>query len=105
MTREEEIIELTKRTCDAYRRQEPLEKTCGGFKKCDCKCLQYNRCEMVYNVGWRKQIEAEWIHHPYLDSAGCVVWISFRCSNCNETNGTNYDYCPNCGAKMITKGE
>ena len=54
MTREEEIIELTKRTCDAYRRQEPLERTCGGFAKCDCKCLQYNRCEAIYDSDWRK---------------------------------------------------
>lgn len=50
MTKEEIIIELTKRTCPTYRRQEPLEQTCGGFAKCDCKCLQYNRCEIVYDT-------------------------------------------------------
>lgn len=102
MTREEEIIELTKRTCNAYRRQEPLERTCGGFQKCDCKCLHYNRCEAVYDAGWRKQIEAEWTLNR--DGSG-------TCGRCHFTQRSVYDqdsyqrYCGCCGAKMKLKGE
>ena len=102
MTREEEIIELTKRTCNAYRRQEPLERTCGGFQECDCKCLQYNRCEAVYDAGWRKQIEVEWLPiKQYSEKWGVETINYYRCPICDNlkyTDGANY--CSKCGAKM-----
>ena len=102
MTREEEIIELTKRTCNAYRRQEPLDRTCGGFQECDCKCLQYNRCEAVYDAGWRKQIAAEW--KPYTeyyadDYSECNTRRVWSCSRCGRLEKYKEPYC-NCGAKM-----
>lgn len=106
MTREEEIIELTKRTCNAYRRQEPLARTCGGFQECDCKCLQYNRCEAVYDAGWHKQIEAEWIPNDvYYSPMDCYVVQGYTCSNCKTKVDEYTNYCSYCGAKMTIKGE
>ena len=106
MTREEEIIELTKRTCNTYRRQEPHERTCGEFQKCDCKCLQHNRCEAVYDASWRKQIEAEWIPNDvYYSPMDCYVVQGYICSHCKTKVDEYTNYCSYCGAKMTIKGE
>lgn len=52
MTDKQQIEEFTKITCDMYRRD--YEKKCAGVQECDMKCLQYQRCEALYNIGWRK---------------------------------------------------
>ena len=50
--------------------------------------------EHLYNEGYRKQNEGEWIYQEY--SMGHYVG---KCSLCEcEADMTNY--CPNCGAKM-----
>ena len=59
--------------------------------------------EHLYNAGYRKQSEGEWIKHP----------VSYECTACKEeffVEGYAEDYdpitdwdlhfCPNCGAKM-----
>jgi DNA-directed RNA polymerase subunit RPC12/RpoP len=59
--------------------------------------------EYLYNAGYRKQSEGEWIKHP----------VSYECTACKEeffVEGYAEDYdpitdcdlhfCPNCGAKM-----
>jgi hypothetical protein len=38
-----------------YCRQ--YEKRCAGVQECDMKCLHYQRCEALYNEGYRKQSE------------------------------------------------
>ena len=58
----------------------------------------------LYNAGYRKQSEGEWIlEHEF--------YGKMLCSNCKEEALVNEcneyvdsDFCPNCGAKM-TKGE
>ena len=102
MTREEEIVELTQRSCSMYRRNEPLERTCAGMKKCDCKCLNYNRCEILYDTGWRKQIEAEWKSNS--ENFG-NTYDYFYCSHCGNYTNERHPYrlgkyCSFCGAKM-----
>lgn len=52
MTKEKQIEEMAKITCQMHRREK--EKKCAGVQECDCKCLQYNRCEALYNLGYRK---------------------------------------------------
>ena len=47
-----QIEEMTKIICQMYRREK--EKKCAGVQDCDCKCLQYNRCEALFNMGYRK---------------------------------------------------
>lgn len=58
MNKEKQIEEMAKITCQMYRRDK--EKKCAGVQECDCKCLQYNRCEALYNAGYRKASEVAW---------------------------------------------
>lgn len=87
----EQIEEITKITCPSYHRNK--EKKCAGFQECDMKCLHYQRCEALYNAGYRKQKEGEWIYvHTYMRG---------RCSVCNnQMQYDNQPFCANCGAKM-----
>lgn len=63
----------------------------------DCTC-QIN-ATTLYNAGYRKQREGEWL----------VKWRStfpqyepseYECSNCGYRRTVLHKYCPNCGAKM-----
>ena len=62
-----------------------------------------NIAEALYNAGYRKQSEGEWIAHSLY--VGCS-YLSYRCSNCGEsdpwqhTTAGHAKYCPKCGAKM-----
>lgn len=56
MTEQEQIEQMARITCGMYCRQ--YEKRCAGVGECDCKCLHYQRCEALYDVGYHKQ---EWI--------------------------------------------
>ena len=58
-------------------------------------------CEALYNAGYRKQSEGEWID---ANPNGAVY--KFTCTLCKETKlGKGTPYCPNCGAKMKGGGE
>ena len=105
MTREEQIRELTILTCDMYCRNK--EKKCAGIQECDMKCLQYNRCENVYdNWHYCKQIEAEWIPiDVYYSPMNCYVVQGYHCSNCKTKFDSYSNYCPHCGAIMSIKGD
>lgn len=103
MTREEQIKEITMLTCSAYCRNK--EKKCAGIKECDMKCLQYQRCEIVYdNANYHKQEKAEWIEHRWTteDDWGCINHRSIECSACKIEiyKGEPTEYCPHCGAEM-----
>lgn len=67
---DKQIEEMARITCYMYRRNK--EKKCGGVAECDTKCLQYNRCEELYNAGYRKQ---EWIsvEERLPDNYRCVL--------------------------------
>ena len=63
--------------------------------------------ETLYNAGYRKQSEGEWIGKT--DYAG----YGYYCSNCNAVfTGENaewiakeHNYCPKCGARMKVGAE
>lgn len=90
MSKEKQIEEMAK----------VLEQRCNRDCIPDCsECL----AQTVYNAGYRKQSEGEWIKHP----------ASYECTACKEeffVEGYAEDYdpitdwdlhfCPNCGAKM-----
>lgn len=95
MTKEtqiKEIARITKAHCK-------LDNQCGS-----CHWETCNDCfaEALYNAGYRKQSEGEWIAKT--DYAG----YGYYCSNCNAVfTGENaewiakeHHYCPKCGAKM-----
>ena len=44
----------------------------------------------LYWHGYRKQSEGRWMQMPY----------RYRCSECGDTHISQFNYCPNCGAKM-----
>ena len=63
------------------------------FKE-DCRSIARD----LYNAGYRKQSEGEWIKRIWIifDSEK----VGFCCSKCNTTWDTPTKFCPNCGAKM-----
>jgi hypothetical protein len=48
----EMVEEMAKITCSMYCRDK--DKKCAGVQECDFKCLQYNRCEALVGLGYRK---------------------------------------------------
>ena len=65
------------------------------FKE-DCRSIAID----LYNAGYRKRGDAEWIKLRY-GKAHLVTHM--KCSNCErvETLNYQYKYCPHCGAKII----
>jgi len=57
MDEEKQIEQMARITCQMYTPQ--YDKRCAGVGECDYKCLHYQRCEVLYAVGYHKQ--PEWI--------------------------------------------
>lgn len=76
MDREKQIEEMAKITCSMYCRDK--EKKCADVQECDMKCLHHQRCEALYNAGYRKQNIGEWI----MVREGITERVV--CSNCNS---------------------
>lgn len=103
----EEMAEITSRDCGSCSNCEYV-----GMKGEGVDCIDYFFAHTLYNAGYRKQSEGEWI--PYeSESYGDndeTTW--YKCSNCGkDAYGRCWDdewysmpicseYCPNCGAKM-----
>jgi rubrerythrin len=78
--------------------------TDGGCADCtECSyndrfnCKPMYDAELLYEAGYRKQSEARWKG----------AWLGdYYCSLCNATysGGNEYNFCPNCGARMM-KGD
>lgn len=77
---------------------------------CDFELDRKKTAENLYNAGYRKQVEGEWIAKDKINGRCSIA----TCSNCGtekafsilvniETVATLYPYCQKCGAKM--KGE
>ena len=60
----------------------------------------------LYDAGWHKQIEAEWIPNDvYYSPMNCYMVLGYTCSNCKTKTDNYSNYCSYCGAKMTIKGE
>lgn len=78
-------------------------------KATGCYCIE-NPChnqriaEKLYNAGYRKQSEGEWIERDCIieSKRGRTIHYSIRkCSVCGKWNGRHKtNFCPNCGANM-----
>lgn len=57
--------------------------------------------KVLYNAGYRKQSEGEWIYE-YTGEAldGTDAPLDYKCSLCGELSTDAFNYCPNCGARM-----
>lgn len=92
MRKEKKIEEMARVLCHA---QEPCSKCVWG--RCDVEHLAID----LYNAGYRKQSEGEWIAHIEIGAMN-NFW---ECSVCgwktvSFTEMRHSKYCPNCGAKM-----
>ena len=81
----EEMAKATMKHCE-------IDNQCGSCYWSTCnECL----AEILYNAGYRKQKRGEW-KQAYNN------YPRYVCTACNHLyNNKGYNYCPNCGAKMI----
>jgi hypothetical protein len=100
----EEVSETIARSiCPIYR------EDCDEYQPHTCtKCFIFSTpigclAEDLYNAGYRKQSEGEWIDKP---TGAYGRWQSW-CSACGKHSGIggiesnrHKPFCPNCGAKM-----
>ena len=58
----------------------------------------------IYNAGYRKQSEGEWIDRDCITESKrgrTIHYATHQCSICGKWNGRHKtNFCPNCGAKM-----
>lgn len=88
---------------------EVLVTDCGmPCPECDYEgddlCVAHRKAEALYNAGYRKQKEGEWIEHSEIGAMN----NAWECSACHWktvsfTEMKHSNFCPNCGANM--KGE
>ncbi len=104
MSKEKQIEEMALELCYTRNVVKRLHnRKCGD---CDIKsCDIHEICEDLYNAGYRKQSEGEWIFKGLDEFRKYKV----TCPFCKAEYVGNYDaydepedfnYCPNCGAKM-----
>jgi ribosomal protein L37AE/L43A len=98
---EKEIEEMAKIISDHCR----TLPTCEGCKfegtsTDEVECFDLFCASRIYNVGYRKQSEGEWIDMGYYIHNKRI----YKCSECSNSEAkdtlTSANYCPNCGAKM-----
>ncbi len=96
MSREKQIEEMARTLCGA-------DRECRECYVCGGNCEFWIEASVLYNAGYRKQSEGEWIYNT--DD----FTPHHRCSICGYNKpiaageGINQEpknYCPNCGAKM-----
>jgi hypothetical protein len=83
-------------------REKQIEEMVKTVSACECDCINckicysWELCEALYNAGYRKQSEGEWIEHretrPYEE-------VCYICSRCGRKEYQKEPYC-HCGAKM-----
>ena len=95
MSREKQIEEMKEVVCDVLNFD-----ICNKFDRCD-NCPTVGIINALYNAGYRKQSEGEWITLFEDDSPWDSIWICNRCGAYTTTEEPAYkNFCPNCGAKM-----
>ena len=76
-----------------------LPKTCARCKVKET-CLIYEMAERLYNAGYRKQSEGEWISNCQTDEFICSLCDGIAPVDCEKERFYKSNFCPNCGAKM-----
>lgn len=98
MSKEKKIEEMARAMCCFSE-----ELACSD---CSNYCFFKDYAERVYNAGYRKQSEGEWVDKP---TGAYGRWQSW-CSACGKHSGIggiesnrHKPFCPNCGARMKGK--
>jgi hypothetical protein len=90
---EKNIRGIARVLCDAH---EPCSKCV--WRKCDV----WNRAVRLYNAGYRKQKEGEWIEKS--EDKDEYYEYCYKCSVCGKWSIMEEEefsnFCPNCGAHM-----
>lgn len=86
----EQIKEIARVLCEKYDTEH--------CKVCDHhgRCMVRLESEWIYEAGYRKQSEGEWLHTGMVEEEYAPL---YRCSVCS---GLSYkaSYCPHCGARI-----
>ena len=92
--------------------EEMAKIACVGFREGDCEncksvgiCSSYTISEKLYNAGYHKQSEGEWIEQVRVSKEGKPLLRHYKCNLCGVYLATQAKYCPNCGAKMRKEDE
>lgn len=59
--------------------------------------------EILYDAGYRKQVEGEWLERKgerWIGSEVCETYTYYNCSICEGESLRRTNHCPNCGVKM-----
>ena len=87
-------------------KEKQIEEMSAEIREAVNGCSSYWRgliAEHLYNAGYRKQSEGEWVDKP----TGAYSRMQSWCSACGKHSGIggiesnrHKPFCPNCGAKM-----
>ena len=102
MSREKQIEEMAREICSEYDCVIPCQ-SCAYYGYANCRDVK--SAEKLYNAGYRKQSDGEWLASDVL--RGDEDWKRYACSLCKHMTDAYYKdvrdlskFCPNCGAKM-----
>ena len=96
----EEMAEIIDLACDKCKATRNCEQ-CEGYNQ-GAKCLHRFYAKHLIEQGYRKVEQGEW--KPIMQELNYCDTL--ECSSCGfviDISLTDYNYCPNCGARM--KGE
>lgn len=80
-------------------------RVCSQHENCLYQDIAYG----LFNAGYRKQSEGYWMtYHCTNDGKSkrgrLVIYKTYTCDSCGKSNGRHKtNFCPHCGAEMITK--
>lgn len=89
-------------------KEEVIDK-CLSLAEMDCFTKeQFEFRKFMYDVidflrSLDSTEEGEWIFDEDLSDYPNFIW--FRCSNCHESSGVKWKFCPECGKRMKEGGE
>jgi hypothetical protein len=87
------------------KRHACILKDNESCRKCDQheRCLYQDIAYALYQEGYRKQSEGEWIGNRQTGEYICNLCGGIAPVDCEKEDFYKSNFCPNCGAKM--KGE
>ena len=103
------ITEMTRRARKGWvtmSKEKQIEEMVSDLE--NHTCMSQFQAEiasrMLYQLGYRKQSEGEWVANPHISISKrgrTIHYATLKCSVCGKWNGRKKQkYCPNCGAKM-----
>jgi hypothetical protein len=95
LSKEKQIEEMARCICE----RDDGDICTLDSKSCDCKCTSGSIAELLYDRGYRKQSEGEWIERLDLQGFVCSNGCGEMLTEIEECE-TLPKFCPNCGTKM-----